>query len=262
MRWPPTGSQVSENGFSSPPNFKHGGSKWKATPLMLCCSVLGPQEPERLLFGNGFNSPDLYYLLTRNRKSSLAIDNLCDKTAGGNVGVACLYCDYRDRGGDQMPADMIGSLLKQLVAGLPEVPGDINEAFQTAKRQLGGRAPQPRKIIDLFSRTLALYEQAFVFIDALDEIRVEHRAEFIRCLRRIVQGSPNIRLFITGRAHVRPELSRYLTESLPVISIHPKDEDFNLYLTKRLDTDPDPDAMDDDLRYEILTYLPRQFSGM
>ena len=160
-----------------------------------------------------------------------------------------------------MPANMIGSLLKQFVAGLPEAPGDIKEAFQTAKGQLGGRAPQLRKIIDLFPRALALYEQAFVFVDALDEIRVEHRTEFIRCLRRIVQGS-HIRLFITGRSHVWPELSRYLTESLPVISIHPKDKDFNLYLTKRLDTDPDPDAMDDDLRHEILTYLPQQFSRM
>jgi len=228
---------------------------------MQFCSVPGLQEREKLLFGNSLNSPYAYFLLTHSEKSSLAIDRLCDKTAGGNVGVACLYCDYRDQE-DQMPANMIGSLLKQFVAGLPEVPGDINEAFQTAKGQLGGRAPQLQKIIDLFSRTLALYEQAFIFVDALDEIRVEYRAEFIRCLQRIIQGSPNIRLFITGRAHVRPELSRHLTESLPVIAIHPKDEDFGVYLTKRLDTDPDPDDMDDDLRYEILTYLPRQFSGM
>jgi len=161
-----------------------------------------------------------------------------------------------------MPTNMIGSLLKQFVAGLPEVPGDINEAFQTAKGQLGGRAPQLRKIIDLLLKTLALYEQAFIFVDALDEIRVEHRADFIRCLRRIIQGSPNIRLFITGRAHVRQELSSHLRESLPVIYMHPKDEDFRVYLTMRLDADPDPDAMDDDLRYEVLTHLPRQFSGM
>ena len=228
---------------------------------MQFCSATGPQERERLLFGNSFNSPYEYFFLTRNEKSSLAIDHLCDETTGDNVGIACLYCDYRDQE-DQMPANMIGSLLKQFVVGLPAVPGDINEAFQTAKGQLGGRAPQLRKVIDLFPRALALYEQAFVFIDALDEIHVEYRAEFIRSLRRIIQGSPNIRLFITGRAHVRPELSRHLTESLPVIAIYPKDEDFRVYLTRRLDADPDPDAMDQDLRYEILTYLPRQFSSM
>ena len=161
-----------------------------------------------------------------------------------------------------MPTKMIGSLLKQFVAGLPEVPRDINEAFQTAKGQLGGRAPQLPKIIDLLLKALALYERAFVFIDALDELHAEHRVEFIRCLRRIIQGSPNIRIFITGRAHVQPELNRNLTESLSVISIHPKDEDFKVYLTMRLDADPDPDAMDDDLKHEILTHLPRQFSGM
>ena len=223
-------------------------------------SAMEHQEPERLLFGNNFSSPYAYcfLLLTLNDKSSLATDRLCDETARGNIGVACLYCDYRDRE-DQMPTNMIGSLLKQFVAGLPEVPKDINEAFQTAKGQLGGRAPQLPKIIDLLQNLLARYEQAFVFIDALDELRVEHRAEFIRCLWRIIQGSPNIRLFITGRAHVQPELDRHLSESLSVISIHPKDEDFRVYLTMRLDTDPDPDAMDDDLKYEILTHLPRQF---
>jgi len=228
---------------------------------MQLCSAMGLQDRERLLFGNIFNSLSAYYLLTRYEKSSLAIDRLCDETAGGNVGVACLYCNHCDQE-EQMPTNMIGSLLKQFVAGLPEVPGDINEAFQTAKGQLGGRAPQLQKIIDLFPRALALYEQAFIFVDALDEIRIEHRAEFITCLRRIIQGSQNIRLFITGRAHVQPELSRNLTESLPVIAIHPKDEDFKVYLTMRLDADPDPDAMDEDLRYEILTYLPRQFSRM
>ena len=228
---------------------------------MQFCSVMGLQESERLLFGNYFSSPYAHFLLTCNGKSSLTIDYICDETAGGNVGVACLYCDYRDQE-DQMPTNMIGSLLKQFVAGLQEVPKDINEAFQTAKGQLGGRALQLPKITDLLPKALALYERAFIFIDALDELRVEHRIEFIRCLRRIIQGSPNIRIFITGRAHVQPELIRNLTESFSIISVHPKDEDFKVYLTMRLDADPDPDAIDDDLKHEILTYLPRQFSGM
>ena len=259
--WPQTGSRVSKNGFSRLPNFKNGSAKGTTTQLTQFCSAAVLQEPERLLFGNYFSFPYAYFLLTCNDKSSLAIDRLCDETARGNIGVACLYCDYRDRE-DQMPTKMIGSLLKQFVAGLPEVPRDINEAFQTAKGQLGGRAPQLSKIIDLLPKALELYEQAFIFIDALDELRIEHRVEFIRCLRRIIQGSPNIRLFITGRAHVQPELGRHLSESLSVISIYPKEEDFRVYLTMRLDTDPDPDAMDDDLKYEILTHLPRQFSGV
>ena len=259
--WPLTGSRVSENGFSRLPNFRHGGLKGTTTQLMQFCSAMALQEPERLLFGNNFSSPYAYFLLTYNDKSSLAIDHLCDETAGGNIGVACLYCDYHDRE-DQMPTNMMGSLLKQFIAGLSEVPKDINEAFQTAKGQLGGRAPQLPMITDLLLKALALYKQAFVFIDALDELRVEHRVELIGCLRRIIQGSPNIRLFITGRAHIQLELGRRLTESLSVISLHPKEEDFKIYLTMRLDADPDPDAMDDDLKYEILTHLPRQFSGM
>jgi len=177
--WPLAGSQVLENGFSRLPNFSHGGAKGTAALLMQFCSAMGLQEREKLLFGNSFNSPYAYFLLTCNEKNSLAIDRLCDETARGSIGVACLYCHYRDR---EIPTNMIGSLLKQFVAGLPEVPGDIYEAFQAAKGQLGGPAPQLRKIIDLFPRALAQYKQVFVFVDLLDEIRVEHRAEFIRSL--------------------------------------------------------------------------------
>ncbi|RPA95711.1 hypothetical protein L873DRAFT_1697016 [Choiromyces venosus 120613-1] len=190
---------------------------------------------------------------------SLAIDRLCDESAGCSIGVACLYCDYRCQG-DQMPTNMIGSLLKQFVAGLPEVPGVIKEAFQTAKGQLGGRAPQLHKIIDLFPKVLALYEQAFIFIDALDELHIELRVEFIRALGQIARESPNTQIFVTGRLHVQAELDRHLTKSLSTISINPKDEDLRAYLKMRLHTDPDPDAMDDDLKHEILTHLPRQFS--
>ena len=87
--WPPTGSHVSENGLSRLPNFRHGVAKGAATQLMQFCSAMELQELERLLFGNNFSSPYAHFWLTLNGKSSLAIDRLCDETAGGNIGVVC-----------------------------------------------------------------------------------------------------------------------------------------------------------------------------
>jgi hypothetical protein len=58
--------------------------------------------------------------------SSRVIDGLCDNCPPeGDVCVAYLYCDYRDRL-DQTPSNLIGALLKQALSMLHEsssIPG-------------------------------------------------------------------------------------------------------------------------------------------
>ena len=47
-----------------------------------------------------------------------------------------------------------------------------------------------------------------------------------------------------------------------MIAIVPTIEDIERYLEMRLDKDPTPSAMDDDLRAEILSVIPRKISQM
>ena len=65
--------------------------------------------------------------LTRRNVSSVVIDNLCNQARGQNGTVACFYFDFAIKN-EQSPVNMLGSLLKQLVFGLQEIPEDISEA--------------------------------------------------------------------------------------------------------------------------------------
>ncbi|RPB03482.1 hypothetical protein L873DRAFT_1633870, partial [Choiromyces venosus 120613-1] len=133
---------------------------------------------------------------------SLIVDTLCDETSGSSVAIGCLYCDYRGQN-EQSPAVMIGGLLRQFATALPETPEAISEAFQAAKSHLGGRAPQLAKIMELFPGVLASFQQVFICVDALDELLVEYKVEFMRSLRQILEGSPHAKLFLTGRPHIQ-----------------------------------------------------------
>jgi len=193
--------------------------------------------------------------------SSLVTDHLCDSEIAPNIGVACLYCDYSGRK-EQTPVSMISSLLRQFVTGMPEIPEELTEAFRAAKGHLGGRALKVEKIIDIFPKVLQYFDRTFICIDALDEFRVEDRAMFLQLLKKIIDKSPNARLFFTGRLHIRLELDKQFNQPFTTITIQPKHDDIRQYLTMGLDNDFGDSAMDEELREEIITNIASKNTEM
>ena len=56
----------------------------------------------------------------------------------GNAAVACFYFDFADQE-EQSPTAILGSVLKQVVGGMDEVPERIVEAFRNRERVIGGQ---------------------------------------------------------------------------------------------------------------------------
>ena len=187
------------------------------------------------------------------------VDTLCDQ-AEQNTSVACFYFDYTSQK-EQSPTNMLGSLLKQVVAGLEEIPEHIAQAFQGGKRFLGGRGLQLSQIVELLGITLSS-QRTFLCIDALDECIAAHRLKVLNSLRQILQKSPDTRIFLTGRAHVRGEIESRLARMTVNLFISPRKEDIYGYLQARLDEDTNPDAMDDCLEADILKKIPDTVSEM
>src|SRR5205807_4256509 len=133
---------------------------------------------------------------------------LCDQGAGQRVAVACFYCDFQYQK-VQTPENILGALAKQLIRGLGTIPTEIDNAFQKAKAQVGGRGLRTPELLPLLKATLAPLERAFICIDALDECVGKHLPELLRSLYTISQWSPKIRLFITGRPHILREIERH-----------------------------------------------------
>ena len=80
-------------------------------------------------------------VLTNCEVSSLVIDSLCDGAGGQNAAVACFYFDFAAQK-EQSSTSMLGAVLKQVVGGLDEVPGEIARAYGDQRRVIGGRGPR------------------------------------------------------------------------------------------------------------------------
>jgi len=170
-----------------------------------------------------------------------------------------LYCDFLTQQ-EQSTANMLGSMLKQLVrrGGIPE---QVREAFERAKREFGGRGLLLRDMVDILKKTITSLPRLFVCIDALDECTQHHRRDLLESLREIVVVSPNTRVFLTGRPHIEKEIVKYFSQVVR-IPLSPTHGDIKSYLEMRLDRDYDPDAMDDELRADIMRIIPAKISEM
>ena len=193
-------------------------------------------------------------LLTSGDLSSLVIDQLCDEAIKQGSAVTCFYFDFATRG-EQSAINILGSLLKQLISGFNPIPDPIVQEFRNEKKVIGGRGPQIPGILNMF-QAIAARVRTFVCIDALDECVPEHRVVVLDSLGQILRGSPNTRIFMTGRPHIRSEIERRISGGATSMSIEPKEYDVVRYLRERLRNDTTPEVMNSALEEDILKSIP------
>jgi len=189
-------------------------------------------------------------LLIGCNNSSLVIDKLCDEAVEGDPLVVCFYFDFAARN-EQSPVNMLGSLLRQLVSGEAEVPTAITNDFRRERRVIGGRGLQVSGILKLFQR-IAATRRTFICVDALDECVPEHRTVVLESLGQILQGSPNTRLFITGRPHVRSEVETRLDRAATFIRIRASEDGVLRFVREKLRKDMIPNIMSSTLKEDIM----------
>ena len=182
--------------------------------------------------------------------SSLVVDKLCDRVKEQNTAVACFYVDFAARE-EQSPTNMLGSLLKQIVGGLEKIPDEIRKTFQDYKKVIGGRGLRVPEIVEMLETVTSL-QPTYICVDALDECMERHRPEVLDSLRQILEKSPNTRIFLTGRRHIRGEIDKHLGGRAEILSIKPNYDDIVGYIRMRLSKDTSLDAMDSGLEAEII----------
>ena len=198
--------------------------------------------------------------LTSCHGSSLVIDRLCGRAVEHNAAVACFYCDFTARK-DQSPANMLGTVLRQLVGGLAEIPGEIEQEYRDYKRPIGGRRLQLDDILRML-QTAVSKKPTFICIDGLDECVEKYRTDLLNSLNQVLQKSPATRVFLTGRPQMQADVERGLSGRAMTIRITPRKPDIISYLHCKLGEDVRPDAMDSDLEADILKKIPEEISEM
>ena len=156
---------------------------------------------------------------------------------------------------------MLGAVLKQVVSGLEEVPEEIARAYENQKRSIGGRGLLLTDVVKMLENT-ASRMRTFICIDALDECMAEYRAKILDSLNQVLRGSPDTRMFLTGRSHIEAEVGRRLSGRGTAIRITPQRHDIISYLHSRLEEDMTPDAMDGSLKADILNKISKDVSEM
>jgi len=189
------------------------------------------------------------------------IDTLLDGDDGDDVAVAYVYCDFSARD-MQSASAILGSLLRQVVGALEEIPDEVQKAFERSRSRADGRGLRLPEIVGMLTKFLPSLRREFLCIDALDEIPTKHRAQLWNSLQRVVRECPDIRLFLTGRPQIRTEVEGHFRGGAYVVTIEPTSDDIGRYIEERLKEDLDTSTMDEWLREDIRRDIPKSISGM
>ena len=182
--------------------------------------------------------------------SSLVVDRLCDKAKEQNIALTYFYFDFSARE-EQSPTNILGSLLKQIVAGLERIPDEISRTFQDQKQAIGGRGLVVPEIVKMLQDVASL-QPTFICVDAVDECVEMHRPEVLNSLRQILEKSSNTRMFLTGRQHIQGEIDKHLGRRAATLSIKLNNDDIAGYIRMRLSKDKSLSAIDHGLEDEII----------
>ena len=190
--------------------------------------------------------------------SSLVIDSLYDRAAEENIAVAGLYCDFLSQE-KQTATNIMGAILKQLVRreGIPDY---LREAFQKGEKEYGGRGLRLAELMGMLKTAIASLPQVFICLDALDECLPKHLPELLESLENILLESPRTRIFLTGRPHIADDVKRYFSKAV-VIPVSPNPDDIRHYVEMRLDRDTEPEAMNKNLRADIVKAILEKMSN-
>jgi len=192
--------------------------------------------------------------------SSLVIDTLCKRAVEESAAIACFYFDFAAQE-EQSPAAVLGSVLKQVIGGLDEVPERIVGAFRGRGKAIGGQRLGLAEIVR-FLQDISSSRCTFICIDALDECPAGHRMKLLDSLNQILQKSSGARIFLTGRPHILGEVEGRLPGRAATISVIPTRDDIIVFLRARLREDTIPEATDRSLEEEIIKNIPETVSEM
>ena len=190
--------------------------------------------------------------------TSIVVDNLGTKfESDGTIAIAYLYCNFRQQK-DQKPADLLASVLGQLVQGQPSVPNSTKILYERhrAKRT----RPSFSEISQVLQSTMASYSRTFIVIDALDECGTSDGG-WRKFLSEIfnLQAKTGASLFATSR--FIPNITEEFKGS-PSLEIRANDKDVRGYLDGQMSQLRPFVLRNPDLQEEIKAEIVKAVNGM
>ena len=175
-----------------------------------------------------------------------------------NVGIACLYADYKDQT-NQTLAHILGSFLRQILTTAPEpVPDEIIHKLHDI-RSRGGKVGTEDNLA-MLKIQLQQLNRAFICIDAVDELEPKVRRQLFSKLKEL---GTNTRLFLTGRGHIESEVARHfqVMQGYAVL-VSASQQDIQEFVIQQIKEDHDSDTMNEVLAKDIVDAIFQKSQGM
>jgi hypothetical protein len=144
-----------------------------------------------------------------------------------SVGIACVYCNYKERD-VQSPLNLLASIYAQLLMKRNAISDELRDLYDR-HTHLGTR-PTLRDISQILSTEIALNKAIYIIVDALDECPSNDgiRETFVSQLRVIAS---DVRLMVLSRHHLEV-LDDF--KDAAFVEISAQEEDIRLYLHRKM----------------------------
>lgn len=113
------------------------------------------------------------------------------ESKGCITGIAVIYLDYQDQ---QKPEYLLGSLLRQVLEELDEIPESLQDLFN--RHHVQDTSASADEIFETLQDCFDLCKNLYFVIDALDECNEQTRWALIGKLRDL---TPKVHLLVTSR---------------------------------------------------------------
>ena len=180
-----------------------------------------------------------------------------------NIGIVCLYADYKDQS-NQTLDHILGSFLRQLLTIAQDpIPDHVVEKLYKIRHQ--GKKVNTEDILALLKGQLDPLKRMFICIDAVDELEPKVRQQLFNVLKELATIRTNIRLFLTGRGYVENEVQMHfnIAQRFKVI-INASQQDIQEFVLQEIKADHylNSEAMDEGLEKDIVDTITRKSDGM
>ncbi|KAJ6541683.1 hypothetical protein B0H19DRAFT_1268649 [Mycena capillaripes] len=152
--------------------------------------------------------------------ASMVVDHLSAHSQQENIGVACLYLNYKEAEA-QPAAKLLAGIWRQLVLGR-DITSQVKELYHRHLEK--GTSPSFNEIQNVLCSAIGEFSRVYVVVDAVDEYPDDERQVLLKCLATM---DPPLHLMITARPHITPN---FRFPSIRALEIRARKEDIRIYV--------------------------------
>jgi hypothetical protein len=188
---------------------------------------------------------------------SMVIDELKRPSSIPQCPVAFSYFEHKDQD-CQTPKHVISSILRQIVASMPEIPSCVSDAYEQLHNS---GASLPLHVLEKMSLDIiGSTDRTYILIDALDEcVEPKHKGTFLQFISRLSRLQA-ARVFVTSRENCQ-DIDHAL-RTYPQITIRAHDYDLSSYMYREMDHAGIEDLVDNTFATKIIETIIKMAQGM